>query len=92
MKNEHTTRPKVRAVKFTAQEMACDPPSAETEKWAYVGRGADAIFGKPVKRRKSIELDSDLAAVFRDSASVNRALRKLLEAVPMHVAGTNVKE
>ena len=60
---------KVRYVKFTPEEMAYDLP-------------AD-VSHLPFKRVKPrVELEEDVAKVFRDSAAVNNALRKLIEAMP----------
>lgn len=73
---------KVRHVKFTPEEMAYDPPPEETEMWTPVGRGPDALFAKPPRRGAVVELDADVAKVFKDAAAVNNALRKLIEAVP----------
>lgn len=69
-------------VKFTAEEMAYDPPdTSDPNRWVPVGRGAAAIFGKP-QRARTVTLEADIARVFPDSASVNKALRKLIEAMP----------
>jgi hypothetical protein len=73
-------------VKFTPEEMAYDPPPQETENWVPVGRGRRAIFAKPAG---VVRLDPDVAAVFTDSGSVNKALRLLIEAVP---SGTKRKK
>src|SRR4051812_37008440 len=73
----------VRYVKFTPEEMAYDPSSSETEKWMPVGRGPESLFAKPPRRATVIELDADVAKVFKDAAAVNNALRKLIEAVPL---------
>ena len=69
----------VRLVKFSPEEMAYDPDPRETGKWTPVGRGPKAIFAKP---KGYVVLEPDVQQVFRDSASVNHALRKLIEAVP----------
>jgi hypothetical protein len=60
---------KVRYVKFTPEEMAYDLPKD--------------VSHLPFKRVKpKVELDDDVAKVFHDSAAVNKALRKLIEAMP----------
>ena len=59
-------RVEVRYVKFTPEEMAID--------------AANVDASKPSKRR--VELDADVAKVFKDAASVNTARRKLIEAMP----------
>jgi hypothetical protein len=62
--------------------MAYEIP-ADTSNWVPVGRGPGAIFNKPPKGAvKVVELDADVAKVFKDAAAVNNALRKLIEAVP----------
>jgi hypothetical protein len=69
-------------VKFTPEEMAYDPSPEETAEWIPVGRGPAAIFAKPSWKLKMVELEPDVAEVFKDSKAVNRALRKLIAAVP----------
>jgi hypothetical protein len=60
---------RVRKVKFTPEEMAYDLPKD--------------VSHLPFRRVKpKIELDHDVAEVFSDSAAVNKALRKLIEAMP----------
>jgi hypothetical protein len=64
---------KVRYVKFSPEEMEYDIP-------------AD-VSHLPFKRaRKTVELEEDVAKVFRDSATVNNALRKLIQAMPSFTA------
>ena len=72
-------RHSVRLVKFTPEEMVYDPSPEETANWVSVGRGRKAIFAKPAG---VIQLAKDVQAVFKDSDSVNNALRKLIEAMP----------
>jgi hypothetical protein len=72
----------VRYVKFTPEEMAYDPSPEETAHWVPVGRGPKGLFAKPKGSRTVVELEKDVAQVFKDSAAVNKALRKLIEAVP----------
>ena len=71
----------VRYVKFSPEEMAYDVPE-DTSGWVPVGRGPKAIFAKPPKAGTTVRLDADVAEVFKDAASVNKALRKLIEAMP----------
>ena len=76
------TKHNVRYVKFSPEEMAYDLPE-DTSHFVTVGRGPGSFFEKPPKGTKSVSLDPDVAKVFRDAESVNRALRKLIEAMPM---------
>ena len=41
---------------------------------------------KATVRKSTVELDADVARVFKDAASVNKALRKLIEAMPRPVS------
>jgi hypothetical protein len=61
--------------------MAYDIPE-DTSNFVFVGRGPGAIFAKPPPSRRVV-LEEDVAKVFKDSAAVNRALRKLIEAMPV---------
>ena len=61
--------------------MAYDIPE-DTSDWTPVGRGPKALFAKPPRRGTTVQLDADVAKVFKDAAAVNRALRKLIEAMP----------
>ena len=88
MKNGRTTRSGVKHVKFTPEEMAFDPSAEETERWPLVGRGPAAVFAKPAKSAPLVPLDPDVAAVFQDAPSVNRALCELIEAMPAARTGT----
>ncbi len=58
--------------------MAYELP-ADTSDWIPAGRGRDAILAKAPT---VVALAPDVARVFKDAESVNRALRKLLEAMP----------
>lgn len=86
------TRIKVRHVQFSPEEMAYDPTPEETEDWMPVGRGPADVFAKPSKalmalwrhqlaqaRTGYVRIDADLRKQFKDAASVNNALRKLVE-------------
>jgi len=86
----------VRHVKFSPAEMAYEPPD-DTSRFTYVGRGPDNLFEKPPKHEKRLKaesskplvaLDADIAKVFKTAESVNKALRKLIEAMP---SGRKVK-
>jgi len=79
------TPAKVRYVKFSPEEMAYEVPT-DTSGWTFVGRGPKALFAKPPKSQSTVELDADVARVFKDAASVNKALRKLIEAMPRPVS------
>jgi hypothetical protein len=70
----------VRYVKFSPEEMAMDVPQ-DTSAFVSVGRGKGHVFDKPSKK-SVITLDADVAKVFKDAAAVNKALRKLIEAMP----------
>jgi hypothetical protein len=63
----------VRYVKFTPEEMAIDAADVDASKPSAAVRGF-------------VRLDNDVAKVFRNSDSVNRALRKLIEAMPAQSA------
>jgi hypothetical protein len=69
-------------VKFTPQEMAYDPSPEETDDWLPIGRGIAAYEKYKQWKKQMIRLEPDVAKVFRDSQSVNKALRKLIEAMP----------
>jgi hypothetical protein len=69
-------KPKIRKVKFTAAEMAYDlPAEMDMGKLRYVGRGVESLRDWNQRRRRTVELDKDVAKVFTDSAQVNEALR-----------------
>jgi len=73
-----SNKAKHRSVKFTPEEMAFDPSPEDLKKWKVVGRGREAISGKPPSG-KSITLDKDVAEVFPDAKAVNEALRSLIQ-------------
>jgi hypothetical protein len=65
-------------VRFSAHEMAYDPPVAETENWMPIGRGW-AAYQRFVKwKRQMARLDPDVRKAFPDDDSVNRVLRKAM--------------
>jgi hypothetical protein len=73
-------KPKIRKVKSTAAEMAYDlPAELDFGKLRYVGRGMESLRDWDERRRRTIELDKDVAEVFTDSAQVNQALRGLVK-------------
>lgn len=80
-KRKPLRKPRVRIVKASPEEMAYDPTPEQTEKWAFVGRGRAALLAKPPVT-STVRLDSDVAKVFKTAADVNKALRKLIEAMP----------
>jgi hypothetical protein len=65
---------------FSPEETAYELPE-NTSDWIAVGRGTGAIFAKPGEA-PTVKLAPDVARVFKDAASVNKALRKLIEAMP----------
>src|SRR5882672_8327384 len=79
------TKSSVRFVRFSPEEMAYDVPN-DTSGFIPVGRGPRAIFAKPAKGSKVVQLEPDVAAVFKDADSVNNALRKLIQAMPQRLA------
>lgn len=80
-------KPKVRHVKFTPEEMAYEGPTpAELKKWKVVGRGKDALFGKPAATA-TVALDADVAKHFGSAKQVNDALRGLI-----HLAQTSIRK
>jgi hypothetical protein len=73
----------VRYVKFTPEEMAIDAADIDASK----PLGGPVFHGKAEWeaflsfKRGYVRLDADLREVFKDDRSVNRALRKLVEAL-----------
>jgi hypothetical protein len=73
----------VRHVKFSPEEMAIDAADVDvSKKPRIVIRGVDEWKRFLSFKRGYVRLDDDVAQVFKDASSVNRALRKLLEAIP----------
>ena len=66
-------------MKFTAEEMAYDPSPEETADWVPVARGWKAFMQFREWKRQMARLEPDVRKVFPDDASVNAALRKLIE-------------
>jgi uncharacterized protein (DUF4415 family) len=75
------TKHGVRHVKFSPEEMAYDVPE-DTSHFVPIGRGSGDFFAKPTKTQMVVRLDADIAKVFKNADAVNRALRKLIEAMP----------
>ncbi len=73
-------RTKARFVKFSPEEMAYDVPG-DTSNFVFAGRGSGSVFARPAQTNQVV-LEKDVAKVFKDSAAVNKALRKLIEAMP----------
>ncbi len=78
------TLPKVshREVEFTPEEMAIDCPldTSDSETYQTITRG-DKDWKKFIKFRNGfVRLDPELRRLFRSSASVNTALRRLISA------------
>jgi hypothetical protein len=70
---------KHKKVKFTAEEMAYDPPdTSDPKRWIVIGRGPKAAFAKA----RTVRLQPDIARAFPSSAAVNKALRKLIAQMP----------
>jgi hypothetical protein len=51
------------------------PSELDFSKLRYVGRGVESLRDWDQRRRRTIELDRDVAEEFRDAAQVNQALR-----------------
>jgi hypothetical protein len=71
-------KPKIRKVKFTPEEMAYElPEELDLTKLRYVGRGIEAVDQLIARRRlaRTVQLEPDVAKVFRTEAEVNEALR-----------------
>jgi hypothetical protein len=67
--------------------MAYDlPAELDFRKLRYVGRGVESLRDWNRRRRRTIELDRDVASEFTDAAQVNEALRlvKRLREVGRH--------
>ena len=68
-------KPNVKKVKFSPEEMAYDlPDELDFSKLEYGGRGLEAIERHAAGR--IVNLAPDVAAAFRSSAEVNKALRE----------------
>jgi hypothetical protein len=69
-------------VKFSPEEMAYDLREAEGENWIPIGRGWKAFEQFRKWKRQMARLEPDVRKAFPDDQAVNRALRKLIEAMP----------
>jgi hypothetical protein len=70
-------------VKFTPEEMAYElPTEIDVNKLRYVGKGVQAVRKLAERSKRTVGLDADVARVFRDSESVNKALRAIIATVP----------
>lgn len=79
-------RVKHRSVKFSPEEMSYDVPAdTDLRRWKPAGRGPAAILAK-TRKRSSVDLEPDVAKVFRTSQAVNSALRLLMQTAS-RVAG-----
>jgi len=77
------SKPNVNKGKLSAAALADDlPHELDFSKLEYVGRGVEAMQRHAANRQRNIVLDPDVAEVFKDSASVNKALRAIMDAVP----------
>lgn len=74
----------VRYVKFTPEEMAYEGPedTSDPERFPTIARGRKEWEQFLAVKRGYVRLDPDLRKVFKDDEAVNKALRKLLEAMP----------
>lgn len=71
-------------VKFTPEEMAYElPDDINVTKLRHVGKGAAAVKRLIERSRRTVGLDADVARVFRDSESVNAALRAIMQVIPL---------
>jgi hypothetical protein len=77
---------RVRYVKFTPEEMAIDAADVDASKAQAVISSSGGLKPSGSFKPAYVRLDNDVAKVFRDSGSVNRALRKLIEAMPAQPA------
>jgi hypothetical protein len=64
-------------VKFSAEEMACEPPAEVNFKKGLTFRGLKQWKQFLSFKRGYVKLSPDLQKKFKDSAAVNEALRKL---------------
>jgi hypothetical protein len=70
-------------VKFTPEEMAYElPDEIDVTKLRHAGKGAEAVKKLIDRSKRTVGLDADVARVFRDSESVNKALRAIIQVVP----------
>jgi hypothetical protein len=71
-------KPRVKKVKFNAEEMAYDiPKQLDFRKLRYVGIGLDALDRHVARKQaaRMIRLAPDVAEAFRSDEEVNEALR-----------------
>jgi hypothetical protein len=72
-----------RRVKFTPEEMAYElPDEIDVTKLRHVGKGAETVKRLIDRSKRTVGLDADVARVFHDSESVNRALRAIIAVIP----------
>lgn len=74
---------KVRHVTFTPEEMAIDAGDVDASRIPVIARGEEEWQRFLSFKRGYVHIDPDLRRVFKDKESVNRALRKLIEAMPV---------
>ncbi len=71
-------------VKFTPEEMAYElPDEIDVTKLRSVGKDAEAVKRLTDRSRRTVGLDADVARIFRDSDSVNKALRAIIQVIPL---------
>ncbi len=73
----------VRYVKFTPEEMAIDAGDIDVSRMPVIARGRKEWEQFLAVKRGYVRLDPDLRKVFKDDEAVNKALRKLIEAMPV---------
>ncbi|HEX4053292.1 MAG TPA: hypothetical protein VHX86_03415 [Tepidisphaeraceae bacterium] len=68
-------------VKFTPEELAYEPDDIDVTKLRHVGKGAEVVKKLAERSKRTVGLDADVSRVFRDSESVNNALRAIIRLV-----------
>lgn len=79
----------VRKVKFSAEEMAYDPPAQETDRWIPVNRGSGNFFAKPTKEEimahqkklaaaTNAKLEPEVREAFPDDKVLNDLLKQFI--------------
>ena len=76
-------RPKHKAVKASPEEAAYDLPNElDFRKLTPIGFGLKALDAFEAGSRRIVELDPDVAKVFKNSQSVNDVLRAIIAHMP----------
>ena len=79
-KKRLTAKHSVKHVKYSPEEMAYDPGPEETERWPLVARGLDEWRRFFAFRRGFVRLEPELATFYGSAETVNRVLKKIMEA------------